>query len=254
MQNILPQQLGLEVSSVVYRYSTVKKTEDDMVVYVQNEDAAGTGYIFREKDDWSGKPSNTINKIVPVPNVLIDRWGDGSIVVEGTGAVENARVVYNYKFDPCFDPQTSPSCVGYVQPMPDIYEVDLSFLDAESALVDSSTSNEYDELEDEEQNEIDRKKSIRNKVRKVRQLRLELALSVNGNALSMDSNAEQTHAELMALSIIPTSYTGSIDGGHYNETITLDDGKLPSSKKAKRVGLAQQLLHNQLVELQYDNP
>ena len=251
MQNILPQQLGLEVSSVVYRYSTVKKTEDDMVVYVQNEDAAGTGYIFREKDDWSGKPSNTINKIVPVPNVLIDRWGDGSIVVEGTGAVENARVVYNYKFDPCFDPQTSPSCVGYVQPIPDLYEVDLQFLTDESNLVNTSTSNEYDELEDKEQNEIDRKKSMRKKIRKSR---LELALSVNGNALSMNLNAEQTHAELMALSIIPTSYTGSIDGGHYNETITLNGGKLPSSKKAKRVGLAQQLLHDQLVELQYDNP
>jgi len=249
MRNILPQQLGLEVTSILYRYTTVKKTEDDMVVYVQNEDNAGDGYIFREKDDWSGKAGNTINKIVPIPNVLIDRWGDGSIVVEGTGTVENARVIYNYKFDPCFDPQTSPDCLGYIQPMPDIYEVDLQFLADESSLVDGFMDNSFEETEDKEQSEADRKKTMRKKVRKSR---LELALSINANALVMQSNAVNTHAELMALSIIPQSYMSSIDGGYYEESMTLNGGKLPSNKRAKRVGLAQQLLHKQLVDSQYN--
>jgi hypothetical protein len=66
MQNVLPQQAGLTVGNVVYRYETVKNTEDDMVVYVQNENSAGDGYIFRERDDWSGLPGNKIYKVVGV--------------------------------------------------------------------------------------------------------------------------------------------------------------------------------------------
>ena len=54
MQNVLPQQAGLTVGSVIYRYTAVKNIEDDMLVHVQNEDALGSGYIFRETDDWSG--------------------------------------------------------------------------------------------------------------------------------------------------------------------------------------------------------
>ena len=54
MQNILPQQAGLTVGNVIYRYTAVKNIDDDMLVHVQNENALGTGYIFRETDDWSG--------------------------------------------------------------------------------------------------------------------------------------------------------------------------------------------------------
>ena len=54
MQNILPQQAGLTVGNVIYKYTAVKNEQDDMLVHVQNEDALGDGYIFRETDDWSG--------------------------------------------------------------------------------------------------------------------------------------------------------------------------------------------------------
>ena len=54
MSQILPQQAGLQVNNVFYRYTTIKDEEDEMVVYVQNENAQGDGYIFREVDDWTG--------------------------------------------------------------------------------------------------------------------------------------------------------------------------------------------------------
>ena len=110
MRNVLPQQAGLEVTGVIYRYVD-QRPWSDMIVYVQNEDAQNEGeYIFREADDWSGRPGNSIFKLVPTENILIDRWGDGSIEVEGEGSVEDATVVYNYRFDPCFDLQSDPSC------------------------------------------------------------------------------------------------------------------------------------------------
>ena len=62
MTNVLPQQAGLTVGNVIYQYDTVKQTEDEMLVHVQNEDAQGEGYIFRETDNWSGLPSNRIRR------------------------------------------------------------------------------------------------------------------------------------------------------------------------------------------------
>ena len=57
MTQVLPQQAGLTVNGVIYSYETVKETEDAMLVHVQNENALGEGYIFRETDDWSGLPA-----------------------------------------------------------------------------------------------------------------------------------------------------------------------------------------------------
>jgi len=65
MSNVLPQQAGLQVTGVVYQYTAVKDPEDDMIVHVQNQNAQDSGYIFRETDDWSGLPGNTINKLIP---------------------------------------------------------------------------------------------------------------------------------------------------------------------------------------------
>jgi hypothetical protein len=54
------------------------------------------------------------------------------------------------------------------------------------------------------------------------------------------------------MNYIPRSYTGSLNGGVYADTVVLVDGKLPDNEKARRVGLAQQLLHEEMVEAQYD--
>ena len=52
MTNILPAYTGLEVNGLVYQYTTIKDAEDDMIVYVQNENAQGDGYIFTFADNF----------------------------------------------------------------------------------------------------------------------------------------------------------------------------------------------------------
>jgi hypothetical protein len=51
---------------------------------------------------------------------------------------------------------------------------------------------------------------------------------------------------------IDTYYNSKINGGIYKDTLVLNGGNLPDNKKGLRNNLAQQLLHNQLVDLQYD--
>jgi hypothetical protein len=250
MQNVLPQQAGLEVTGIIYRYTAVKDPESDMIVYVQNEDAQNPGeYIFREKDDWSKRPGETIFKLIPQNNVLIDRWGDGSIQVEGEGSVEDALVTYDYRYDPCFDPQSDPSCPGYVPPIPDIPEPDLTAIyeQNDKFIEDNEKKKEVDPDDDDEE-ERARRKAMVQKGKE----RLEIALGAVNSAL-MTAEAQAQYASLMSLSIIPESYTvQTIPVVVYEETRALKDSTLPDNKRALRNNLAQQRLHKQMVDLQYE--
>ena len=89
----------VDINAVIYRYSTIKGTQDDLLVHVQNKDTEGTGYIFRETDDWSGLPSGTIHKYIPLANLPAYRFGEGSIETEGNGQVTGHTVMYNYRID-----------------------------------------------------------------------------------------------------------------------------------------------------------
>lgn len=252
MQNILPQQAGLAVTSVTYRYTAVKDPESDMIVYVQNEDAMNPGeYIFREVDDWSGLEGKSIFKTLPQNNVLIGRWGNGSIEVEGEGSVEDANVFYNYKYDPCFDPQTSPECPGYVPVLPDIPQVDLSeYYDQEQQFIDEDMKSKEAEVEEQEQKELDRKRSIKKERLKER---LQFAMSAGANALEISGDAQLKHQQLVAYStnMINNYAAVTIQGGLYKDTVVLKDGKIPVNIKARRVSFAQQLLHEEMVQSQY---
>jgi hypothetical protein len=250
MQNVLPQQAGLEVTGVIYSYRAVKDPETDMIVYVQNEDAQNPGqYIFREKDDWSQRPGKTINKYIPQSNVLIDRWGDGSIEVQGEGSVEDALITYDYRYDPCFDPQSNPSCPGYVPPIPDIPEPDLSAIyEQNDKFIEENEEKKKVEPDDSDEEERARKRAMvqRNKER------LEIALGAVNSAL-MTAEAQAQYATLMSLSILPNTYTvQTIPVTTYEETVILKDSNLPDNPRAKRVGLAQQLKHEEMVNLQYE--
>ena len=249
MTNLLPAQAGLQVNGVVYRYTAVKNTDDDMVVHVQNENARGPGYIFRSSDDWSGLPGNTINKVVPVNNVDISYWGNGSIQVDGFGTVEDARVVYTYQFDPCFDPQSNPTCAGYIVPI-DYAAEEIAYEEDQSYIQDELDRKQT--LQDEEdQEEADRKTLIARK-KKESDERLEVLLGlVNTTELSQDQLLK--HSELTLTNSFSSSYYNDIQGGNYKETLALIDNKLPDSNKGLRVNLATQILHQKLVDLQYDN-
>lgn len=249
MSNVLPKQAGLEVTNVIYRYTAVKDPSSDMIVYVQNKDALNDGqYIFREKDDWSQLEGKTIYKVIPQPNILIDRWGDGSIEVKGEGSVEDALVTYDYRYDPCFDPQSDPSCPGYVPPIPDMLEPDLSAIyEQNDKFIEDNEKNKEVEPDDDDEEERQRKK-----VQQIKKERLEVALGAVNSAL-MTAEAQAQYASLMSLSLIPESYTvQTIPVTTYEETIKLDGGKIPDNAKGRRQNFAQQLLHEQMVNLQYE--
>jgi len=259
MGTVLPTPPGLDINTVIYDYTIQKDVDDSVNVHVQNENANGTGYIFRETDEWKpGSLGGTeIRKVVPViPNIPRSAWGDGSIEVEGNGTVEDARVVYSYKVDPCYDPQFDPNCPGYVTPTPPEVEVfDVSTLyDAtkdenvnlsndEQILLQENEEVVEEELDEDEEEEEKRKREYR-------------------LAMLADTNASQLFAEIQRIEemnraiqvVVNNQYSNrSVPGGQYNDTITLVDAEITDSKSGLRNGLAQQLLHEKMISMQYKN-
>ena len=251
MTNILPQYTGLQVNGIVYQYTTIKDPETGMIVTVQNEDAENPGqYIFREVDDWTGLPGNTIRKVNPLPYTDATRFGDGSIVVEGDGEVVDASVIYSYRYDErCANiPQTNPQCPDFV--MPEIPEVE-----AVNPLDDTFIQDEIDreqvvDAAKEDQDEQDRKKNKDKKDRKREMLEKMLGTT---NTTDLAGSSAQLHEELLALDFIPPAYLDILPDTVYEETVVLEDSELPDNANARRNNFAQQLLHERLVDLQYQN-
>jgi len=245
----MPDVVGLDVTGVYYRYSIGKDQAADALVHVQNENALGDGYIFRETDDWSGLAGNTITKAVPVSNIPLQYWGLGSIEVEGEASISDASVIYTYRVDQCANPQASPSCEGYVAPVP---SVTTSEQDAYNALEDDAyqiASKKTDqEYRDEEQATEDQSDD------KERKARLERGLAASKNALALANGVSQD-AILAAMGYtadMDAYYAAELDGGAYADVPMLVDGKLPENQRGLRNGLAQQVLHEQMLAMQYE--
>ena len=245
MSNVLPQQAGLQVTGVVYQYTAVKDPEDDMVVHVQNQNAQDSGYIFRETDDWSGLPGNTINKLIPVGDVPIQLWGDGSIDVEGQGQVTEPNVVYTYKYDPCYDPQSDPSCPGYLPPIPEPEPVDVY-----DALNDQAVLEATQETDPEL---FDRDGKNRREVEREADDRLEQGLAASENALNIASGSAQDFmvAAMANEMRFDPYYAAKLEGGVYRDVVALPSKDIPDNPRGLRNGLAQQLLHQKMIDSQY---
>lgn len=259
MGTVLPTPPGLDINTVIYDYTIQKDVNDSVNVHVQNENANGTGYIFRETDEWeAGSLGGTeIRKVVPViPNIPRSAWGDGSIEVEGNGTVEDARVVYSYKVDPCYDPQFDPNCPGYVTPAPPEVEVfDVSTLyDAtkdenvnlsndEQILLQENEETVEEELDEDEEEEEKRKREYR------------LAMLADTNASQLFAENQRIEEMNRAMQVVVNNqYSNrSVPGGQYKDTITLVDAEIKDSKSGLRNGLAQQLLHEKMISMQYKN-
>lgn len=249
MGEVLPDALGLTVGAVSYGYTIGKPVEADALVHVYNEDATGDGYIFRETDDWSGLPGNTIRRNVAVPDIPIWFWGDGGIEVEGEGEITNASVVYAYRIDECFDPQSNPSCPDYVPPVdyqPPVVEVavyDATNDDAVRLATEETDREVYEEekaeASDEDEEEDDK--------------RMERALAASTNALAFAAGVaqDQVLAAMQNPAILAAYQRPQIKGGVYPDAEQLNGGFIPDSRKGLRNGLAQQLLHEEMVASQY---
>ena len=248
MNNVLPQQAGLKVNQVSYKYTVVKNQEDYMLVHVQNENARGSGYIFRETDDWTGLPGNTITKVVPIVNGIdISYWGRGSIESEGFGSVQSPEVYYTYSYDPCFDPQTNPECPGYIDP----FVVELTEVDVVDPLEDDLVQDELDRKANLRQQKEDEKEEARKKaLEKVEEVE-ELLENILGIAEQSEFSMEQIIKHQQMLVSLPMSYQRALVGGEYPEGVVLKDAKLPNNTRGLRVGMAQELLHQEMIMLQY---
>jgi hypothetical protein len=259
MDGVLPSGIpGLDIDLVIYNYTPIKETQDDMKVHVQNENADGTGYIFRETDDWSGVQGGIeIRKVVPVTPVNRSQWGDGSIEVEGTGTVEDASVIYNYRVDPCYDPQFDPNCPGYQTPQPpEIETVDLDSLYdplEDESVKNATASTETEQYDDEESKSDEDKDKEEEEEEKDSKERLEKALASADNTLMFaEAFAQDQLLQSMNMAINMNSYySATINGGVYKESVVLVDKQLPENKKGLRNGLAQQLLHEKMILMQY---
>jgi len=252
MTTILPTPPGLDIQGVIYSYRIRKETGDWVTVYVQNELSGGGGYIFRERDEWKpGSLDNTgINRVVPViPGIPRDAWGRGSVDVQGPGSVEGASVRYQYRVDPCFDPQSSPSCPGYKAPMPNIYEPQYAAYDPLEHSRIAQFESRYSD--DEGESEEDREAREEEENRDSRE-RLEKALAA-ADTTALFAQALALSAALSSVGPrVDSYYAVSIAGGVYPESVALVDTQLPDSKSGLRNNLAQQLLHEEMISMQYD--
>ena len=257
MPDVLPKPPGLEIDTVLYNYTIRKATEDQVDVYVGNENANGTEYIFREHDEWRpGSLDGTeINKVIGVGGIHRDAWGDGFIDVQGNGSVENPSVIYSYRVDPCYDPQFDPNCPGYKIPVPDIPEVDLTDLydpleTGDAELAEYSEDTLYDDEEGMSDEDLEKQEEEEEKDSKER---LEKALAAADNsAMFAQALAQgQLLQSINQATNMNSYYAQSIDGGTYRESIQLPDTQLPDNRRGLRNNLAQQRLHRELVDSQY---
>ena len=246
MDSILPSIGGVDINGLLYRYTTVKDPDADMKVHVGNHNASGDGYTFRETDDWSGVPGNTIVKSFPLSNIPASQWGTGFVEVEGEGTVKDAVVIYNYRLDKCYDPQSDPTCAGYVKPMPDLPEVIVYDALEDDAVVDTLEADEFQYDEDG--------KLILDEEEEEEETRIEMGLTASANALTLFKTQGQDDI-IMAINKqtnINMYYNAKINGGTLNDAAGLKDGTIPDNKKALRNNLAQQVLHEKMVDMQYN--
>ena len=239
---------SLKVNGVYYQYTPVKNTEDDMVVHVRNKRIGG-GYIFSSTDDWSGLPGNIpITKGFIIDNLPIELWGDGSIDVEGSGSVVDANVVYSYKYNnDCLTPMSDPSCSGYIDAV--LSMMGESKIEVYDPLADENIADVIDEkaeLDEEVQQEDEEKVKAKDKLQR-------MLSGVNDSILY--ANVTSQNLLMFAMSRnnnLNPYYDKKLAGGVYKETVILSGGELPDNAKGARAGLAQQLLHTQMVNAQYN--
>jgi hypothetical protein len=84
--------------------------------------------------------------------------------------------------------------------------------------------------------------------------RIEMGLTASANALTL-FKAQGQDQIIMAINQqtnLNMYYNASINGGSYADAPGLADSEIPDNKKALRNNLAQQILHEKMVDMQYN--
>lgn len=254
MGTILPNSslpyVNLDINGLTYSYNIKKDPTTDSQVHVRNLDASGTGYIFEETDDWSQTPGGNIQKYFRLGYIDSKRWGDGEIVVEGDGVINNPTVTYNYRLSVddfammCYtNPLYDPACPGFRDALlkllqsTDLNPDDPFYDEWVQAQLERETELEETEFKEEKEQEEDLEKQMGGK-----------------NSVEAMVDTKQQEAILAALAAVPkieSYYAVEIQGGQYQETIQLKDADIPDNRRALS-NLASDAKHKTMVRSQYD--
>ena len=260
MTNLLPDftqpYLTVEINGLTYQYTMVKEQGDDAVVTMSNDDLANPGQkIFENEDDWSQLHGGTIRKFFRFGYTNANRWGEGSLEIEGEGSIEDPYVIYNYKMvvdetmQKCYlSALADPMCPGYEDALSDYIanleapEVDDPFYDE---WVQANLAEEAEKPKEEEEIEVEEEEE--------REESLEEQLGAEQTLEAMVDTSEQASilAELAQVPKLNQYYATSLPGGVYKETVKLPTTDYPDNRRALR-NLASDANHRTMVRSQYE--
>jgi len=173
LTNILPDfsqpYMTVEINGLTYKYTMVKEKDADATVTLSHDDLANPGEkIFENTDDWSQLHGGTIRKFFRFGYSNANRWGEGSLDIDGEGSIEDPYVIYNYKMvidetlEKCYlTPLADPICPGYDDALSDYISnlqaptVDDPFYDE---WVQANLADEAEKPKEEEIEEIEEEK------------------------------------------------------------------------------------------------
>lgn len=235
---------GMDVSGVIVGYEAVKNLEDDLVVKIGNSKVGG-GTVWEDTEDWSQKYGGKIKKVLPMPYTPLAIFGDGYVKKTGQGTIKDVSVIYLYRFDSCFNPQSDPSCSGYVKPkpppVPKIPDYDAT-KDEAVKLAQEKTDQELLDDKDADKSEEEEEEG----------LEIELLLANVTNALTIANEISQA-AQMKAINNVTNFipyYVALIPDSYYPDAPSLQGGTIVDNRRALR-SLAQDNLMNQMIEEQY---
>jgi len=258
LTNILPDFsqpfMTIEINGLNYQYTMVKEKDADATVTLSHDDLANPGdKIFENTDDWSQLHGGTIRKFFRFGYTNANRWGEGSLEIEGEGSIEDPYVIYNYKMvidetlEKCYlTPLADPICPGYDDALSDYIsnlqapEVDDPFYDE---WVQANLAEEAEKPKEEEIEEVEEEKEEES-----------LEEQLGGESLeAMVDTSEQASilAELAQTPKLDQYYATSLQGGVYEETLVLPSTNYPDNRRALR-NLASDANHKTMVRSQYE--
>lgn len=256
MNGVLPDAsmpwVTLQLNGLSYRYTMEKDPNSDAVVWVRNKDTIDGGYVFEEKDDWSGAPGGVIQKYYRFPYSDSTRWGDGSISVDGQGEVSDVTLTYNYRMDVDEElmmctttPLADPTCPGFAAALQDLLNrVEVSPDDPFYDEWVQANLSLNEQAEKEKQEQVEEPEEVQSNFEK------ELG---GDNTIEQLSNQDQSKLieQIGQAPKIEPYYILQIPGGQYDDVLVLSDPGIVDNRRALR-NLASDNTHKTMVRSQYD--
>jgi hypothetical protein len=253
MRYVLPPEAGLTVEGIFHKYTITKDAAKNSTVSIINKHIDGNSNIYEYSDNWDGIAGNTKVKYDPIASTLGTLFGDGEIKVQGDGTLSDVVVHYQYKFDTCFNPLTDPECPEFESAMLK-YLLDNNLIN-NNPTIDDPFYNQWVQFSLEQKAELKEEEPPKENEEEEAEdeLSIEEILSITNTAEGL-VNIEQQVAmlkNLVGANKLDAYSKMKIDGGTFEETITLKDGVLHDNNRAFK-NLSTDEVHNKMVRSQYN--